>query len=85
MGVIDPEMLAAEGRRLRRMVMAQLLTAMAEADMGPAELAEVLGCDKRFIWRWVRRMIDGSGKDLQDVSNIAATMGRRLTVELRDI
>lgn len=67
-------------RRLCREVAASFLVAMAETDMGFAEIAAKLGTSEPALRRWFYRLMDGRTPLLRAVSDLATAMGRRVLI-----
>jgi hypothetical protein len=82
---IPKSVLKRERRRLKRMIIAVLAQAMAEADMGPDEIAAKLGDRKGWeVHDWIKKMLDGKAKDFDAVSDLGVALHRMPIVYFTD-
>lgn len=85
---IPPEALLANRIRVKRGVAAALVTALAEEGISLEELGTRLGVKGSAVKRWLMRMIEGKGRDMDVVSDMFFALGGgelRLTrMERRD-
>lgn len=79
---IPKEELEAARRRLKRQVASMMIGAMAETDAGFELLGERLGTAPASLRRWIYRMIEGKGEDLNAISDLALAMECRVEFSL---
>lgn len=72
---IPPEALLANRIRVKRGVAAAVVTALAEEGISIEELGTRLGVKGSAVKRWLMRMIEGKGRDMDVVSDMFFALG----------
>lgn len=72
---IPPEALLANRIRVKRGIAAALVTALAEEGISIEELGTRLGVKGSAVKRWLMRMIEGKGRDMDVVSDLFLRLG----------
>lgn len=79
---IATEELEAARRKLKRKLAAAIIRAMGEADMSYGDIAEKIGRSERSVRSFVQDLIDGRGKSMDAISDIALAMDAEMDVRL---
>jgi hypothetical protein len=69
-------------RKMKRRVVSALIRGMAETDVGFDLIAVRLDAPETKYRQWVMKMIDGTAKEMDDISDVATALGVEMEFSL---
>jgi hypothetical protein len=84
-GLIPTQAIESARRKTKRRVASVIIRAMAEEDMGFDEIANRLNEPTETVRKWLYDLVEGTGNDMNQVSDLALAMDLKIEFGARKI